>query len=210
MKPDDTGSTLRVGKYLISSEVNGPGRRFVIWLQGCEFRCLDCFNDEFHDPSRGKPYKTTELALLIAEAGEIEGITLSGGEPLLQAQSLIPLLLWVKNAGLSIVCYTGWTMDELLNGSVPYGRELVDLCDILIDGRFDKSMRSPLLWRGSHNQQVHFLSGRYRREYAGLANQAQKQRTEILVGNGNVSMTGIFAADLWERLQKKLLTRSQL
>ncbi len=111
--------SLNIAKMQVVNNSAGPGRRFVIWLQGCQRNCPGCINASF------LPLKTADIVsvdFLFAQIMElwqaelpdkIEGITLTGGEPLLQAEALLPLLIKVKNSGLSVVCYTGYDYDEL-------------------------------------------------------------------------------------------------
>jgi anaerobic ribonucleoside-triphosphate reductase activating protein len=127
-------ANLRIGKYLISTNVNGPGRRFVIWFQGCRFHCQGCFNPEFWDKSGGTIMTVEEIIAQIRACNDIEGVTFSGGEPLLQAQALIPLARWIKANGLSLFCYTGYRYEEI--SEIPYAQEALQFVDILIDGRF--------------------------------------------------------------------------
>jgi len=78
--------------FLISSRVNGPGRRFVIWFQGCSIRCRGCLNPEFHDEDGGHLIETARLVDMIRDLrDEIEGVTFTGGEPLAQAMELVSL-----------------------------------------------------------------------------------------------------------------------
>jgi len=111
--------SLNIAKMQVVANSAGPGCRFVIWLQGCQRTCSGCINTPF------LPLKTAEiipvdsiltiiLQLWQADSPEkIEGITLTGGEPLLQAAALFPLLAKVKESGLSVICYTGFDYDEL-------------------------------------------------------------------------------------------------
>lgn len=108
---------LNIAKMQVVTDSAGPGRRFVIWLQGCLRNCAGCINTSF------LPIKTVNIVHVVplftkirelSLAGsfqKIEGITLTGGEPLLQAEALLPLLRQVKETGISVVCYTGYDYD---------------------------------------------------------------------------------------------------
>lgn len=194
---------LSVGTWLISEEVNGPGRRLVLWLQGCHFGCPECFNPEFHDPNVGLRISCADIAELIAAAPGIEGVTLSGGEPLLQAKSLLPLLRWIRTQGLSVVCYTGYLLEELNSKDVPFSEEIISFFDILIDGRFDISEKAPLLWRGSKNQSVHFITDKYR-HLKETSNKTGTKHVELIQGSGTLATTGFMDSQVWKKLQDRL------
>lgn len=194
---------LRVGRLLVSTEVNGPGRRLVIWLQGCQLRCPGCFNPEFWDESGGMEMAIQDILVRIATSPEIEGLTFTGGEPFLQAQALLPLATAIKTKGLSLVCYSGYTLEEILSKQVPYGPELLETVDILIDGRYEEKERVPLLWRGSRNQQVHFLTARYR-HLAALAARENQRAVELQIGSSGLTITGFFDPEIWQKLQEKI------
>lgn len=193
---------LRVGSTLISTEVNGPGRRLVVWFQGCTFFCDGCFNPEFHDLAGGV-FMTGEELLSRALAEGVEGFTFSGGEPFLQAGALARFAARARDAGLGIVCYTGYSFEQLLKNQVAGGAELLEQVDMLIDGLYCETERAALLWRGSRNQQVRFLTSRYRHleEYALREGVSE---VEMIVGDGSFALTGIFPLEFWQRLKDKL------
>ncbi len=138
----------------------GPGHRVAIWVSGCNKRCEGCISPELQNPISGKFIKVnTLLTRLLTVNSKIEGITISGGEPLEQKESLAELLnnLRVARPDWNVLLYSGYTMNDIkdMGGS---GHRLLSLIDILIDGPFDKNIRSrhPLL--GSGNQKIHYLS----------------------------------------------------
>ena len=200
------GVRLRVGTVMVSTDVNGPGRRLVIWLQGCEFHCQGCFNPEFHDPAGGRTMSGREILAMADDDGRIEGLTFSGGEPFLQAGALARLAAAARRQGYSIVCYTGYTLVGIYSGKPEKGRQLLSQVDLLIDGLFDRKQQAALAWRGSANQRLHFLSSRYQ-NLRDLANGDRKRRVEVVLGDGSLAMTGIFPEEFWRRLQRKLESR---
>jgi anaerobic ribonucleoside-triphosphate reductase activating protein len=194
---------LRIGKFLISTGVNGPGRRFVIWFQGCRFHCRGCFNPEFFNEEKGVLMSVDEIAAHIDLAAEIEGVTFTGGEPFLQAKELLPLAKWIKSKGLSLVCYTGYLFEDIPKGSVPYAKGMLRWIDILIDGQYKEEEKVPLLWRGSNNQRVYFLTDRYK-NLEPLTLREGMREVEVQVGNNWVIITGIFEIGMWEKLKRKI------
>lgn len=195
---------LRVGRFLISSRVNGPGRRFVIWFQGCSIRCRGCLNPEFHDEDGGHLIETARLVDIIRDLrDEIEGVTFTGGEPLAQAMELVKLAGAVKSMGLTVVCFTGYEMDEILKGNIEGGLELLEFVDVLIDGPYVEEKSAPLLWRGSTNQDVYFLTECYA-EFRDRVTACSEMEAELKVGADGVYMTGIFDVEFWEELRRRL------
>lgn len=110
---------LNVAKMQVVTNSAGPGRCFVIWLQGCQRNCPGCINTPFLSLETAEIISLDSLFARILglwqtkSPEKIEGITLTGGEPLLQAEALLPLLARVKESGLSVICYTGYDYDKL-------------------------------------------------------------------------------------------------
>ena len=151
---------LRLNSILRSSYANGPGNRFVIWTQGCSFNCQGCFNPETHSSDGGYEIETGELFEKITAEKDIEGISVSGGEPLLQADGLLFLLKRIKEeTDLSVLIFTGFDYDEILKDRKK--KEVLNYADILIAGRYDKSKKSNKPLVSSLNQEMLFLTDRY-------------------------------------------------
>lgn len=110
---------LNIAKMQVVTDSAGPGRRFVLWFQGCQRTCPGCINAPFLPLKTAQIISVDSLFAQIMElcqtesSEKIEGITLTGGEPLLQAEALLPLLAKMRETGLSVVCYTGYDYDEL-------------------------------------------------------------------------------------------------
>ena len=100
---------------------NGPGRRAVLWVQGCSLACPGCFNPETHAIEGGQSIAVAEFFDLIdSQAGEIEGLTVSGGEPLQQLEALTQLLRLVReHTELSVLLFTGLRLEEILRLNSP-------------------------------------------------------------------------------------------
>lgn len=122
------------------SRINGPGNRLVIWVQGCKFNCKGCFNPDTHPYTRERMMGIDELALLINSDPNIEGITLSGGEPLDYPNQIIELLSKVAER-LTVVIYSGYTMNEI--DCSPILMSVIKKADISIVGRYDKNLAHP-------------------------------------------------------------------
>jgi len=193
---------LNVAKINKSSLVNGPGNRFVLWLQGCSLRCPGCINHEFSLKEPRTLISVSELYRIIICTPDIEGVTYSGGEPFEQAKSLFFLSNLLKQKGLTIVSYSGFTYDEILNSKDEYKKLLLSLLDILIDGRYDKNKAIHLLWRGSSNQKIYFLSESYK-DYEEIAN-SHKIQMEFAIHDDEVSVTGNFSEDILKKVKDRM------
>lgn len=194
---------IKIGKFLISTDVNGPGRRFVIWFQGCPIRCKGCFNPEFWDETGGILMDDSEMIARIDASQKIEGVTFTGGEPLAQAKRLLPFAQSIKSKGLTIVCYTGYSFQDILNGNIPYAKDLLRWIDILIDGPYIEEEKATIPWRGSRNQKVHFLTDRYKHLEPVVAKEGTTE-IELQIGKESINISGIFDIKLWERLKKEI------
>ena len=148
--------TLRVNDILHDSIADGPGLRFVVFFQGCHRRCPGCHNPQTHDPRGGRLVSLSELTRAMSGNPMLRGLTLSGGEPFLQAAAAARLASEARALGLDVWCYTGMTWEELnAPGAPPEWRELLERIDVLADGPFILQRRSlELEWRGSCNQRL--------------------------------------------------------
>jgi anaerobic ribonucleoside-triphosphate reductase activating protein len=147
-------NTLRISGVTNDSIVDGPGLRFVIFTQGCEMHCPGCHNPSTWDKNGGTLITFDEILMKIAANPLLSGVTLSGGEPFLQARALARLVSLFPQ-GLDIICYSGYTFENLLENSTAENgyRELLGAIDFLIDGEFREAEKSfDLDFRGSRNQ----------------------------------------------------------
>lgn len=178
---------INVGNFIPCSETNGPGIRAVLWLQGCLKRCRNCWNPELLSLNAGKLWSIEETIEKLISSKNIEGITLLGGEPFLQAHTLSKVTSIIRNYGYTVMAYSGYKLDELLlmNKDV---LKLLENCDILVDGEYDENLKSDLLWRGSSNQKIHFLTN----QYFYLKNNINKpvRNFEIFIEGNNLVITG--------------------
>lgn len=141
----------------IDSVVDGEGIRAVIWTQGCPHNCLGCHNPGTHDFKGGYLEDIETLKKEIDSLEGQDGITFSGGDPLMQIDACLKLAKHSKKRGLNVWCYTGFTFEQLLIMSKTNNAlvELLNNIDVLVDGKFDlskKSFEAP--FRGSTNQRV--------------------------------------------------------
>ena len=142
---------IRIAGVVPESIVDGEGIRYAIFMQGCLRHCEGCHNPATHPLDGGKIVDTSELITAIKKNPLLSGITLTGGEPLLQIPPALELAKATKNLGLNVWCYTGYTLEEI----PPAAHELLNFIDVLVDGPFILAQRDlELDFRGSRNQRV--------------------------------------------------------
>lgn len=148
--------TIQIAGVVKQSIVDGPGLRFTVFVQGCPHHCIGCHNESTWDFQGGFSVTPEKIITEMKKNPLLQGITLSGGEPMEQAESLIPLAKAVKKMGKDVFCYTGYAFEKLLNHtSHPFPLELLHWCDWLVDGPFVKEQRDlSLCFRGSKNQRI--------------------------------------------------------
>lgn len=156
---------LNVSSTMSRSRANGPGVRAVIWVQGCTIGCRGCYSASTHPHEASSLHRPSEIAEWLQSIPDIEGVTFSGGEPFEQAAAVLETTNSIrKNMGsdFSVFVYTGYEIEFLRKSNDRNVHDLLNAIDILSAGPFDYKLRDEtLLWRGSSNQSLHFLSNRY-------------------------------------------------
>ena len=138
------------------SIVDGPGFRYVLFVQGCPHRCEGCHNPESHDFNAGFDMTVGEVYKEFLQNPHLKGITLSGGEPFCQPEALLELVKLIKqDCNKDVMAFSGYTYEELVAMNNPAVDGLLDELSILVDGRFELAQRNlTLRYRGSENQRV--------------------------------------------------------
>ena len=138
---------MRLAAITKDSITEGPGLRIVVWTQGCNKHCPGCHNPETWDYCGG--YEES-VDFIIANCNNYPGdVTFCGGEPFDQ---LTELIYCCKSINKNIWCYTGYTLDQILNSDM---KEALQYIDVLIEGPFIESKRSmECKYRGSLNQRL--------------------------------------------------------
>lgn len=154
--------------------VLGPGSRYCLWVQGCPRSCPGCVAGNTHRMEDGKQIETGALSWEIA-LSHADGLTISGGEPFLQAPALAELIKFVRQIRpMGVIVYTGYLYEELLQ--MPEATEFLSQIDLLIDGPYVRELDDHKGLRGSSNQRVIPLTDVYRtvaQEYHDLSRQQQ-------------------------------------
>ncbi|MDR3304989.1 MAG: radical SAM protein [Clostridiales Family XIII bacterium] len=150
-----TEEDIRIAGIENDSIVDGPGLRMTIFFQGCHRRCPDCHNPESW-PADGGSAVTAESLLKQIDANPLlQGVTFSGGEPLIRAGALLPLAVGIRERGLDLAIYTGYRFEEILENGDEKALSLLAIAQTLIDGEFLAAQKSLTLpFRGSRNQRV--------------------------------------------------------
>lgn len=156
---------LNIGMIIPCTEAEGPGKRFALWVQGCPMRCSGCCNPEYLEFVDNQLTPVSEVLQRVLDARDrdgVEGVTFLGGEPFSQAPALAALAAGVREAGLTVMIFSGYTLRALKSMKRPGVAELLAQTDLLVDGPFmqDKLDRQRR-WIGSTNQTPHDLTEVY-------------------------------------------------
>ena len=152
-----SSNTIKIAGIIEESIVDGPGIRFVIFTQGCPHNCFGCHNPQTHDINGGMEVEIDNIIKKISENPLLKGVTLSGGEPFMQANKIVVLLDKIDRNKLNVITYTGFKYEYLIhNSNAENGfMELLNRTDILIDGKFEiENKDENLKFMGSSNQRA--------------------------------------------------------
>lgn len=161
------------------SRINGPGCRLTIWVQGCKFNCKGCFNPETHAYTKDHMMDVEELARQINEENSIDGITISGGEPL-DFPNEIKALLKLVDPKLTSIVYSGYQLEEIKKDRKLL--EIVGLADLTIAGRYSNKLSHPY-----YGKKFILSSDRISIEYF-----KPKHQIEFVINSYTITKSGIF------------------
>lgn len=194
---DGDPSRVRVAQIVDDTEAEGPGRRLALWVQGCDLGCPGCCNPEMFDFAGGEAMTVEALVARVEDArraGDIEGISLLGGEPFAQAAPLARLAAAARTSGLTVMVYSGYTLAELraAAASRPGVTALLAACDLLVDGRYVREEpETRRRWIGSRNQLLHVFGDR---QDAADPRLGDANTVEIRLAGGELRVNGWPAA----------------
>lgn len=192
-------SLLRISHYERETEFLGPGKRFVIWFQGCNKRCKGCINPEGRNIDGGYSIDVNEMLSLIIKTPSIQGVTISGGEPFLQFSALYELVYLVKaNLNLDIMLFSGYKFEDIKEEySEVIIKDFFSKIDIFIDGEYIEELNDDQMYRGSSNQNIYFFTNKYI-EYKNDILNAKNRNVEFTIDEDtNVFMVGIPPKDFY-------------
>jgi anaerobic ribonucleoside-triphosphate reductase activating protein len=176
---------LNLAAWLPRSSANGPGSRMVLWVQGCPFRCVGCQNADYLEFRMNQVVTVERVWQLFQQQPDLAGVSFSGGEPFAQAVALAELAELVRSIGKTVVCWTGYRLEQLQLGQIRGAKQLLAHTDLLIDGLFLPQDVSDSPLRGSSNQRLHFFSERITK-----TNLLDIPRQEWVVSTEKLTYTG--------------------
>lgn len=179
-----------IARILYPIEVLGPGKRIGIWFCGCKHKCKGCSNPELWDIQEKYEISIDNAMNLIhkiADKHQVDGFTITGGDPMMQYKELMLLISQLKRISSDILVYTGYTIGELKD-------KPLDGISVLIDGKYIEELNDNSLLRGSSNQRIHILNENQRDKYEGYLNTITNKIQNFTTNDGIVSV-GIHKPD---------------
>jgi len=197
--------TIRIAAVPTTSNVDGPGRRRVVHVQGCPIHCPGCQNKHLWDPDGGLQYHVEDVAFMLLDDGDGMPVTISGGEPFAQAEAVAKLLEIIRDhePGLHVIVYTGFVLEDLLElaETIPAILDILNLVDILVDGPYIQALdHDKVQWRGSANQRPINLNGTcwFGTDVVDLALEDWDVQTLTIDLNGDVTGTAGTMSELFD------------
>lgn len=177
-------STVKIHNIASCTTALGPGNRAAIWFQGCERRCKGCMSPNSRPLDGGATWEVEDLVNTVCSFKDIEGVTVSGGEPFLQSNALFELLSGIrKRRDLGVIIYTGNTIKQLKDmHDNTIDAIIYELADIIIDGEYIDELNDGGSLKGSSNQVVNFITDRYKK-YKYLYESNQRNIQIMIQGN---------------------------
>lgn len=196
---------LRIHNMVLHTKALGPETRAAIWFQGCERKCKGCMSPMTRDINGGKLVQMDEIISEITRLTDIEGITISGGEPFLQSKELCYLLKRIRTiTDLGVIIYTGYSIEELHDLEDNDVKEILSgLVDLIIDGEYVEELNDGKSFKGSSNQRLIFLTDRYK--VFEPCYQEEKRNVEVIATNKDLFLVGIPNGRMyreWEKIVK--------
>lgn len=200
-------ATVRLHNIIMHTTALGPETRMAIWFQGCERHCKGCMSPKSRPLNGGRLIRVQDLIDTICSADDIEGITISGGEPFLQIEALYMLLSALKKqTELGVIIYTGFTCKELREQDNPMVNEiLTGLADIIIDGEYIDELNDGGSLKGSSNQTVVFVTERYL-PYKSMY-EVKKRDVQVVISGDEALLVGVPDKDMlgtWQKTANEL------
>lgn len=199
-------STLRYSARVARCTVLGPGMRCILWVHGCCFSCNGCIGEGYKN---GGYQETT--AVEAAEwylSQDASGLTISGGEPMLQAAALAEMIAQVRAVrDCGVIVYTGFTYEALLEKAAADRdiRRFLSQIDLLIDGPYIQELDQNQPYRGSENQRLIPLTPRYCVELETYYGSAAARRIEFRMSEKQTLMVGVPGreqVEIWRKIKK--------
>ena len=201
---------MRIARLIYPINVLGRGSRIGLWLAGCPHHCEGCSNPELWAPESAEDISTEAILAAIEgifHSNDVQGITITGGEPFWQATELSVLIKRLKALTGDILVYSGYTLAELIEMRNADVDSVLSAIAVLIDGRYIQERNSMLPLRGSDNQVIHILDTDYERLYREyLSSLPERSQVQNFLSLGSVISVGIHKPsfnDDFDRLMRK-------
>lgn len=182
---------MNVARILYPVNVLGPGNRIGIWLVGCNRACSGCSNPELWEqkPEYEIPVsRLIELIHSISDRHQVDGFTISGGEPMLQAGELLELIKNLSDISTDVLVYTGFSIEDLKASTDPSVKTLLNYIAVLIDGAYVEELNDNSRLRGSSNQCIHILKNHFGSKYNDYIASSSNQIQNFTTTDGVVSV----------------------
>ena len=178
---------MQIDRILYPVTTLGPGKRAAIWTIGCPRRCINCSNPELWIPNPDRDIDVNDILTFINRLdGDIDGITITGGEPFLQASELMHLLRELRRSSYEdILVYSGYDWNDLQKNYT----ELLKLIDVVISGEYIDELNDNKGIRGSSNQKIIVLNNELEKKYRGLNSCLRSSQNFFL--NGTIVSAGL-------------------
>lgn len=198
-------TAFRVARVIHKTTAEGPGQRTALWVQGCSIRCKGCINPHLFSARGGELTAPSTIIAAAVDAGD-EGLTLLGGEPLDQVEAMTDLARRAQQAGLGVICFTGYAHDIIAATSI--GERLLRHVDLLIDGPYVAgSPETERAMVGSSNQRFIHLTDRY----SDYTPERTPDKVELrILPTGETSIAGFVTTERLAELAIALDTRRSL
>lgn len=182
---------MNLARILYPVQVLGPGNRIGLWLCGCNRACKGCSNPELWVQREELEINVQDVVSLIqriTESHKVDGFTISGGEPFLQADELLLLLSYLTPISTDILIYTGYRLEELRELNSKSINGILDSAAVIIDGAYIEGLNNDSVLRGSSNQQIHIMNPSYEARYQQYLANTQNQIQNFTTVDGVVSV----------------------
>lgn len=188
---------MKIARTLYPVQALGPGKRIAIWVQGCTRRCPGCANPELWDLDGVDDMPLDYVVAMVRSAlrsYQLNGLTLTGGEPFLQAIEIVQLIDAVSDLCDDILVFSGYTYNELLNSNDPAVSAMLNAISVIVDGPYQREMNLSEKLRGSSNQNIIILSSKSKEKYEKYLSSGEKIFENFVASNGVISV-GIHPPD---------------
>lgn len=182
---------MEIDRIIFPVKTLGVGNRVGIWTFGCPRRCVNCSNPELQERNSEKNINIESIiSSLIPLKDEIDGITITGGDPFFQSEELEILVTELyEKITKDIIIFTGFKIEELQDRNDIHIINILKKISVLIDGEYIEELNDGIGLRGSNNQRIHILNSNYYNDYKDA--HLWKRKVQNVFYENNVMHIGI-------------------